>query len=131
MKKNKKNNLWKFEQNRTIHSKVMDFQSFDLHPSWAPWIGKISIICDVIHGEVLIRFVHKFIKNGWISYFKWGINTILSGMLAELIWLNYILLEKQNCVYFSGKRGKCEILCTKWMESSPCWQPFCACTLPI
>ena len=112
---------------QTIHSKVMDFQRSDLHPLWASWVGNLQAQNGCQHGELSIHFVHRvshfflFVQN-FTFVFKYNMDIlILHKFWDEFCWF---------IVYFCLKGTKCEILCTKWKESSPCWQPFCACRLP-
>ena len=105
----------------------MDFQRSDLHPLWASWVGNLQAQNGCQHGELSFYFVHRvshfflFVQN-FTFVLKYNMDIlILHKFWDEFCWF---------IVYFCLKGTKCEILCTKWKESSPCWQPFCACRLP-
>ena len=119
MKKNKMNNLWKFEQNRTIHSKVMNFQSFDFHPhgllKLATYRHKMAANVENCPLTLYTKF-HIFVfykKSRQIYAFSVEYNiapSILQTFQKEWWWF---LIWNMILTHFLIN------LCTKWMSSSP------------
>ena len=71
MKKNKKSKQWKFEQNRTICSRVMNFVSFSKFLVWGSLSWQLCQHLWCHRGQLSIHFVHNFSKK--LIYMKFQV----------------------------------------------------------
>ena len=116
---------WKFEQNRIIRSRVMNFQSFIKYGNgrlWDPWYWQLRQYLWCHWAQLSIDFVYKipltfiFLKgqlSSWPNSFRKACRIILTTS-----YWNY---KQGENVLFIKKIKNSENLCTKPMESSPLW----------